>query len=293
MELVLQVLQIVAPVFLLAGIGWGWVRMGLFYDVEFVTRLAMSLAMPCLIFVSLMQTEIDPASLRDAAFATIASYGVIALAVAGTLWALGLNQRTFFSPITFGNTGNLGLPLALFAFGEIGLDYAVVIFALMTVIYFSLGLWVVSGSANPARILREPMLWASLLGGLFMIQGWTLPEWTVNSLSLVGQIAIPMMLITLGVAISRLRPGGIGRAIWLSAAKLALCLGVGLAAARWFELEPLATGVLVIQLCTPVAVTSFMLAEKYGADSDEVAGMVVVSTLMAVAAIPALLAMFI
>ncbi|MSU89468.1 AEC family transporter [Rhodobacteraceae bacterium 2CG4] len=293
MALILEVLQIVAPVFLLAGIGWGWVRMGLFYDVEFVTRLAMSLAMPCLIFTALMRTEIDPARLRDAALATVAAYGAVAVAAAALLRAARLSQRTFFAPMTFGNTGNLGLPLALFAFGGAGLDYAVVIFAIMTVIYFSIGLWVVSGNANPARVLREPMLWASLLGGLFLVQGWTLPDWSVNALELVGQIAIPMMLITLGVAISRLRPGGVGRALWLSAVKLVLCVAVGLGTARWFGLEPLATGVLVLQVSTPVAVTSFMLAEKYGADSDEVAGMVVVSTLIAVLAIPALLAVFI
>lgn len=293
MDLILQVLQIVAPVFVLAGIGWGWVRLGHFYDVEFVTRLAMSLAMPCLIFTALMRTEIDPSSLRDAALATVAAYVAVAAVVAGLLHVAGLSQRTFFSPMTFGNTGNLGLPLALFAFGDTGLDYAVVVFAIMTVLYFSLGLWVVSGSANPARILREPMLWATLLGGLFLVTGWSLPEWSTNTLELVGQIAIPMMLITLGVAISRLRPGGVGRAIWLSVVKLALCVAVSLGAARWFALEPLATGVLVLQVSTPVAVTAFMLAEKYGADSEEVAGMVVVSTLISVVAIPGILAFFI
>ena len=130
------------------------------------------------------------------------------------------------------------------------------------------------------------MLWATILGGLFLTMGWQTPEWLTRSLSLTGQMAIPLMLVTLGVAIARLKPGRIGRAVWLSAAKLALGLVAGVVAARAFGLEPVAFGVLVLQMATPVAVTSYLLAERYNADPDAVAGLVMVSTLMSIAALP-------
>ena len=97
-------------------------------------------------------------------------------------------------------------------------------------------------------------------------------------------------LITLGVAVARLKAGGLIRATGLSFVKLVICVGIAWLAGDAFELEPVAFGVLVLQVATPVAVTSYMLAEKYGAKAEDVAGLVVASTLMSVAALPGLLA---
>ena len=293
MSLILQVLQTVAPVFILTGIGVVWVKMGWEYRVEFVTRLTMTLSVPALIFVSLMKTEIDPQALRDIALASLAAYVGIGVLLLVFLKAIKLNIRTFLAPLTFGNTGNLGLPLALFAFGAVGFDYAVVVFAIMAVLSFTIGVWVVSGGGSPLSAIKEPMVWATILGGIFLVNGWTLPTWSVNTLNLVGQIAIPVMLITLGVAIARLKPGAFGQALWMSGLKYIVCVAVSLGVGLLFALPPIALGVLVIQVSTPVAVTSYMLAEKYDADAERVAGLAMVSTLMSIIVIPILLAFFI
>ena len=292
MSLAATVLEIVAPVFLLAALGFAWVRLGFEYRIQFVTRLAMTLAVPCLIFTALMQAEVDPAALRALSFAALAAYGAVTLAVLALVALLRLDQRSFSAPLIFGNTGNLGLPLALFAYGETGLSYAVVVFALMAIWSFTFGIWLVAGAGAGAagKALREPLLWATLLGGVFLWQGWETPRFLTNTLGLIGQMAIPLMLITLGVAVARLTPGGIGRAVALSVLKLVLCTGIAWAAGRWFALDPVAFGVLVLQVATPVAVTSYLLAEKYGADADAVAGLVVTSTLISVAALPLILA---
>lgn len=293
MDIAFRVAEIVAPVFLLAAVGWGWVRAGIAYDVAFVTRLAMTLAIPCLIFVALMTSEIDPGALRDTAIASLVAYGAVALTVLALMGFAGFEMRTFWPPMTFGNTGNIGLPIALFAFGAEGLDYAVVIFAIMAFLSFTLGVWVVSGTGSVLVALREPMVAATLLGGLFLVMGWQTPGWLTASLDLVGQLGIPLMLITLGVAISRLAPGGVGRAVFLSLVKLAICVPLALAAGLAVGLSGAALGVLVVQVSTPVAVTNYMLAEKYKARADEVAGLVVASTLLSVVAIPTLLAFFV
>jgi predicted permease len=285
-EIALTVLGVVAPVFVLASAGFAWSKSGYDYPTDFVTRLAMTLAVPCLIFTALMQTEIEPAALTALSLAALAAYAVVIALSWLLVIVLRLDRAAYVAPLAFGNTGNLGLPLALFAFGDTGLGLAVVVFAVMALLTFTGGLWLVAGAASPARVLREPILWATVLGGVFLTMGWQTPEWLTRSLSLIGQMAIPLMLITLGVAIARLRPGRIGRAVWLSAAKLALGLAAGVAAGRAFGLDPTAFGVLVLQLATPVAVTSYLLAERYDADPDAVAGLVMVSTLMSVAALP-------
>ncbi|EEB83784.1 AEC family transporter [Roseobacter sp. GAI101] len=290
MNLTLTVLEIVAPVFLLAGIGFAWVKLGFEYRIQFVTQLAMTLSVPCLIFVSLMNTQIDPAALTALSLATVVTYGGVTIGAALLVRALGLNRRTYLAPLIFGNTGNLGLPLALFAFGDLGLGYAVVVFAIMAIWSFTFGIWLVAGAGSFGKVMREPLVWATLLGALFLVQDWQTPKFLTNTLSLLGQMAIPMMLITLGVAVARLSPGGIGRAVVLSAVKLAICVGIAWAAGLYFDLDRVAFGVLVLQVATPVAVTSYLLAEKYGADAQSVAGLVVASTLMSVAALPVLLA---
>lgn len=290
MNLTLTVLEIVAPVFLLAGIGFGWVKLGFEYRIQFVTQLAMTLSVPCLIFVSLMQTQIEPAALTALTLASVAAYAGVSVAAAVLIWALRLNRRTYLAPVIFGNTGNLGLPLALFAFGDTGFSYAVVVFAIMAIWSFTFGIWLVAGAGSLGKVLREPLVWATVLGAVFLWQGWQTPTFLTNTLDLIGQMAIPMMLITLGVAVARLTPGGIGRAVLLSALKLMLCVGIAWVAALAFSLDRIAFGVLMLQVATPVAVTSYLLAEKYGADSQAVAGLVVVSTLMSVGALPLLLA---
>lgn len=293
MLLALTVLQITTPVFVLAAIGFTWVRMGFDYRMEFVTRLTMTLSVPCLIFTALMKADIAPTALASLTLASLAGYLAVAALFAGVLAIAGLSQRTFLAPLVFGNTGNLGLPLALFAFGEDGLSLAVVVFAAMAILSFTFGVWLVSGGGSPLKVVKEPLVGATLAGGLFLWQGWQMPLVITNTLQLIGQMAIPLMLITLGVAIARLHVAGLARALVLCTMKFAACAGIAYAIGTLLGLSDVARAVLVVQMATPVAVTSYLLAEKYGADAQPVAGMVVVSTLLSVAGLPLLLALLI
>ncbi|MDB4132965.1 AEC family transporter [Amylibacter sp.] len=289
MELILTVFQIVAPVFILAAIGFAWVKCGWNYEIEFVTRLAMTLSVPALIFVALMKANITADTLSNLFFSSLIAY----ICLAFLFWIVGkifkLNMATYWAPLIFGNTGNLGLPLAMFAFGEVGLSYAVVVFAVMAVGSFSIGVWMVSGGGSVSKVFKEPMVCATLLGALFLIQGWQTPKWATNTLELMGQMAIPLMLITLGVALARLKMKMISRAITLSVLKLIVSIAVAWIIGVYFDLNDVAFAVLVMQIATPVAVTSYLLAQKYGADANEVAGLVIASTVLSVFALPVLL----
>ncbi len=293
MNLLLTVLDVVAPVFLLASVGFIWVKLGFDYRIEFVTRLAMTLSVPCLIFTSLMKTQIAPDALTSVSLAAVVAYGLVTLGCVLLVWAGRLEVRTYLAPLIMGNTGNLGLPLALFAFGEEGLGYAVVIFAIMAIYSFTAGVWLVSGGGGLGKVIREPLVTATILGGLFLWMDWQTPRFLTNSLELIGQMAIPMMLITLGVALARLKPLSLPKAIWLSAIKVVICIAAAWVAGWWFALDSVPFAVLVLQVATPVAVTSYLLAAKYEADAEAVAGLVVASTLLSVGYLPLILAFLI
>lgn len=289
-NLALTILEIVAPVFLLSGIGFVWIKLGFEYRVRFVTQLSMTIGVPALIFTSLQKSEVDPQALSIVSLAAIVAYLIVALVAYLLVRVSGIDVRTYLSPLIFGNTGNLGLPLAYFAFGDEGFGYAVVIFAIMGMFSFTFGIWVVSGGGSVAKVFKEPLVGATLLGALFLWQGWQTPIFLTNTLELVGQMAIPLMLITLGVALARLSLRGIAMPTVLSVSKVVICVAIAWVVGRWFDLPPVAFGVLVLQVSTPVAVTSYLLAEKYGADADSVAGLVVISTLLAIVTLPLTLA---
>ena len=148
----------------------------------------MTIAVPCLIFTALMKSEADLTSLAGLSVASVIAYAVIGLIAWPVLILLGLNRRTYLAPLIFGNTGNLGLPLAFFAFGQIGLELAVVILAVSAVLSFTIGIWLVAGEGAVGKMLREPMIGATLLGALFLWQGWKTPEFLTRTLDLAGQI---------------------------------------------------------------------------------------------------------
>ena len=289
MNLVLNVFQISAPVFLLTAIGFVWVKLDIEYRVEFVTRLAMTLSLPCLIFVSLMNTQISPEILRAVSLAAIISYALVTIASFILVKVLKLNVSTFLAPLIFGNTGNLGLPLAFFAFGTEGLSYAVVIFAIMATYNFTFGVWVISGGGSIVKATKEPLVWGTILGLIFLINNWKTPLFLTSTLELIGQMAIPLMLITLGVAIARLRLINISRALVITLTKFFICLVLSIIVGRYFQLEHIPFSVLLLQLTTPVAVTSYLLATKYDNGSDDIAGLVIISTLISAIYIPIIL----
>ncbi|WP_118133186.1 AEC family transporter [Oceanicella sp. SM1341] len=290
MDILVKVLGVVAPVFILAGCGYVWVRMRLGYDLAFVSRLAMTLGMPCLIFTALARAEVDHAAMRDLAFAALAGYAAIAVLSYGMCRLFRLDIRAMLSPIIFGNTGNIGLPVILFAYGDTGLAYALVVFAVMIILNFSLGVWLVSGEGS-REMLRQPMVYGAILGGFALYFDYDPPDWAMNTLTLLGQISIPLMLITLGVAIARLSARDVGLALGVSALKLAVGAGVSVVLVLAFGLGwGAAGGAFLLQMTMPVAVSSYLLAARYNTHPDAVAGLVVVSTLLSVPAIPVMLA---
>ena len=287
--MIAEIAAIVIPVFALAMVGFVWVRLGFDYEIKFITRLALEVGTPCLIFSTLVKTEIDPTAFQDIALAALTLYLVLGLLAWAALKLLGLPLQTYLSPFIFSNSGNVGLPLCLFAYGPEGLAYGIAIFATMVVVNFSVGVWIVSGKPAPWAAFKQPMVYAALLGTLFLVQDWQIPLWLGNTLELGGQFVIPLMLITLGASIAGLPKEAPWQIIGLSLLKYVLSGSVALGAAWVFGLSGVAFGVFILQAMTPVPVTSYLLAERFEAGGAEVARFVMISTALSVVLIPIVL----
>ena len=280
---------VIAPLFICAGIGIAWVRMGKSFNTEMVTEISLNLGIPCIIFSTLTRLTVSPQAFGEIALIYTVATALFLLVGAIVLKLAGLPLNTFLPGQAFCNNGNMGLPLALFAFGEPGLAYAISTFVISSIGSFTVGMGIYSGRPSWGLVLRNPIIYGVLAALGFMISDTKPPQWLANTTQILGGVAIPMMLISLGVAMARLQVAGFGRALALSVLRIGAGFLIALAIAELAGLTGAARGVLIMQSAMPVAVNNYLLAQRFNRNPAEVAGTVVVSTALSFATLPLLL----
>jgi hypothetical protein len=284
-----ELLAIIAPLFICAGLGFLWAKRDWPFDTAMVTPLAMNIAVPCLAFSSISTLKVDPAAFGELTLAILVAFSGFMIVGAAVLKVAGLSIRTYLPSLAFPNVGNMGLPLCMFAFGDTGVALGMAWYVIASLGHFTIGIWLVSGSPSPAFLLKTPIIYSLIIAFAFMLTETVPPKWALNTTQLLGNLGIPMMLLTLGVSLARLRVIGLGRGIALSVLRLLMGLAIGVAVAALFGLEGVARGVLILDCAMPVAVFNYIMAERYGRGSSEVASMVVISTALSFATLPLLL----
>jgi predicted permease len=280
------VAAVLLPVFTIAALGYLWRRIGAAFDLEFVTRLIMNVAGPCLVFDSLSRLALP---LREfVAMVGVAIAIVLTTAAAGfvLLKVLRLPLRSYLPALTIGNVGNLGLPLCLFAFGEQGLTLGVAVYVTNSVGQFTLVPLLQSRASLARTLLTTPVIYAALLGVLVLLTGLRPPEWLGSTIRLLGAVMIPLMLLALGHTVGGLRVRNLHRAFGLGAARLLIAFGAAVGVTTLLGMKGVAQGVLVLQGSMPAAVFNYLFAARYERDAEDVAGIVLVSTLLAALALP-------
>jgi len=276
------------PAVFMACIGVAWARRGSEYPVSFVTTLVLNIGLPAILFHTLATSTVALASLGRIAVATVvvhtalASIAVILLKVARKDWRLAVAH-------VVGNTGNLGLPLCLLAFGSEGLAYAMAFFAVQCLLLFSLGDALYAGRFSPEALFRSPILAAVFAGVAVRLFDIPLPAVLLDTTELLSGLVIPIMLITLGVSLSTLRVEQLRSCLVWSMIRTGAAILVAVAVAELFQLQGVARGVLIIQASVPVAVFNFLLAQKHGRDSGEVSGLILLTHLASLLYLPVIL----
>lgn len=291
--IIFSLLPILAPVFIATGIGFVWARLGKDYPSDFIGRLVINIGTPCLIIVSMAQTEVQLASIYRVALAATGVFLITGAVFAAGLKLTGQSLQTYLPPTVLPNNGNMGLPVCLFAFGEEGLALALGYFLVMMLFTFTAGIAVVAGGGRwrdfASAVVRQPVLWAMAVAVVVLVNDYSLPLWLANTLELLGGFAIPLMMITLGVSLARLKVNRWYRSLLFSAMRLGGGLLVGWLLCWWLELEGVERGVVLLQSAMPVAVFTYLLALRYERDHQEVAAIVIASTLLAFLLMPVLL----
>ena len=278
------------PVVLTTAVGFVWSRWGHPLNSKDVTELVGNVATPCLIVSTFQSSKLSFEALGAMAGATALCILLFAAIGAVILRAAGLSLRTFLPSISFPNAGNLGLPLSLYAFGPEGLGYAIAYFSISSVANFTLGQMIAAGKANWAALVRQPILYAVFVG-----VGLAYAQVAAAGLGRHHDLADRLADRAADAADARrgarpaqgrgLRPGAVRVA--RAASAWAAAVGIGVAAA--FGLTGNLRAVLILQAANPVAVYNYFFAQRWDNEPEAVAGVVVLSTLLAILTVPLLL----
>lgn len=288
LDTALRIFSIIFPVFACTGLGAAY---GYRYrpDMSVVNRLNMEFFAPFLVFWALVNQPFDFPAYRDLAIGGVAAVlgaGLLLLPIARLL---KLNLKTFLPPMMFNNSGNMGIPLVLFAFGEGALQAAVVLFIIEMVLHFSVGFYILDHRTRPLQLLKMPMIQATLLGLLFSGLHINLPDALANTVKLLGQVSIPLLLFSLGVRLLDVnfrdwKLGAFG-AIAGPAASIACALLVS----PLLNLDQTQYAQLIIFAALPPAVLNVLVAEQYQQEPQRVASIVLLGNLASLIIMPVVL----
>ena len=282
-------LNIIGPVVITAGLGFYWAKSGRAFSTETVTGLVTNIGAPMLIFTTLDSLSMTLDFFFE--FAFLAALAALAFCLLGllALRIAGLNIRDYLPGLMFPNTGNMGIPLCFFAFGEEGLALAIAVFTVFSTLQFTFGIWLSSGINSVSFLLKTPLIYAVLIGIGAKYFSIPIPEWITNTTGLLGNMTIPLMLLALGVSLASLSVQHIKRAAGLSVLRLTMGFLVGYGLSLLFGLEGVPRGVLILECTMPVAVFNYLFSLRYQRAHTHVAGTVLISTLLSFLTLPALL----
>jgi len=283
-----QIFIIIFPLFAIVSVGFLYGRKHS-PDMVSANQLNIHLFSPALIFHVLSDQGFELGTyyqLAAAAFFVVIFSGILAWPLARFM---GFNVKTFVPPMMFSNSGNIGLPLALFAFGEKALPAAVMLFIVENTLHFSVGMKMMNSKISLLNIIKIPMVLAAILGLSYSLTGWQLPNVISTSVEMLGQVAIPLMLFSLGVRLT-----SIDLQDWrIGIAGAIICPATGifivLLMSPFLSLNELQYGQLLIFGALPPAVLNFMVAEKYQQQPKQVAAIVLMGNLGSLVTIPAVL----
>jgi len=280
-----RILGIILPVFLVIALGFAYPRKAK-PDMAWVNRINMNLLCPALIFTALAGKDFDLYANR---LLILGSVGIV-LGSGVLAWPfarlLREDYRTLMPPMMFNNCGNMGLPLAVLAFGQQGFSAMVALFTISNLLHFTVGVWILDHRAKFGSLLRNPMVIATFVGFFFAVAHPPLPDWIALAIKLTGDAMVPLMLISLGVRLAEVswsswRLGVVGALVCpLTGIAMAGLLSLAL------DLAPMQQGLLFLFGCLPPAVLNFMVAEQFNQEPGKVASIVLVGNLMSVLFVP-------
>lgn len=283
------VLNVLGPIVLIALIGYFFGRSKIDLHTETLSTLVILVAVPAIMFSSLTSLDVSITSILEVASAALICVFFSLLMSLVVIKLSGLSMRTFVPSLVFPNSGNMGLPLVLLAFGEEGLQLAVSYFVIIAILQHSLGMSISSGGFKPQAFFKQPLIYAVICVFVVVIGELQVPEVIMTTTKMLGGLMIPAMLILLGNSLAKLKVSDLKPAIIIAISRLAIGLTTALFAIWVLGLTGAAAGAVFLLSTMPTAVVNYVYAQRFRPDSEKIAGAVVVSTLLTFACLPFLI----
>lgn len=288
-SLALRLAAILFPIFGIVAAGYFYARQHK-PEMAVANRLNMDVFVPALVFAAMAGKSFDLA-----AFAPLALGGLLVLALCGLIaWPVarlfGIPAKTLVPPMLFNNSGNIGLPLAVLAWGESALPAAVVLFMVENTLHFSFGARLLDPSTRLLTLWRVPVLFAAMAG--LAVAFLKIPVWSplLTAIKMLGDISVPLLLFALGVRMTDVSfrdwKLALGSALLRPLAGMLIAAGV----IQLLGLQGRDAAMLFVFGALPPAVLNFLFAERYKQEPQRVASIVLIGNLAALIFLPLALA---
>ena len=288
MELYLKLIDVILPVFFVIGIGFYLGKKNPDINTDFITTFAGNVGTPAMIFYTITTTGVT--------LSVFTEYFIYALVIIGGFSIVGilfllLLKKDFISelpPLILPNTGNMGIPICLFAYGTAGLGVASAIASVIILLHFTLGVLLAKKSFSLEILIKNMPIYAIIVSVIFLYFEWDVPGYLENTTFLLTYATIFLVLMSLGIALSRLKVVSWTHASILGAVRVILGPLIGFGLIKYLNLDGFAAGVLLIQSCMPSAVLTYLVGSMYSEKKvvDSVASVIVTSTIMSFITVP-------
>jgi malate permease and related proteins len=288
MDLYLKLIDVIVPVFFLIGVGFYLGNKDPNYDTKFITNFAAKFGSPALAFYAITSTGISFSLFINYFFYTLLA--VIGFSIIGVIFLL-IQKKDYISelpPLILPNCGNMGLPICLFAYGKLGLGVASAISAVIIISHFTFGIFLASKKISLKVLLKSTPVYAVFIAVVFLYYNIQPPKFVENTAFLLAYSTIALILMSLGIALTKLKVFSLKNAIISTFARLILGPLVALGLIYIFNLKGVPAGVLFIQCSMPSAILTYLVGSMYSSKKvvNNIASTIVVSTVVSFLTIP-------
>ena len=287
--LALRILSIVFPVFAIIGIGYLYGRVKR-PDIGVTNQISMDVLVPALVFAALASKSFDFTHYWQLALGgavVILGSGLLAWPVARLL---KVEVKTFVPPMMFNNSGNMGIPLIVLAFGDAALPAAIILFLVEMVLHFSMGPYMLAHRMGLLQLLKTPVMAATVLGVAMSLSNTVLPDPLYTAIKMVGDASIPLLLFALGVRLNQVSFKDWHIGAWSGIVSPVTGVIMVLLVTPFLDLAPTQQSILLVFGALPPAVLNYLMAEQYRQEPERVASIVLLGNLSALAVMPFVLA---
>jgi len=288
MEILIKLFDVIIPVYVIIGIGYYIGKKNKKFNTEFITNFAAKIGSPAMIFYTITTTGITLSIFLE--YFLYALILIIGFSIVGVIFLIFL-KKDFVSelpPLILPNTGNIGLPMCLFAYGESGLGVASAIASVILLLHFTLNIFLAKKSFSLVVLLKSMPFYSIIVSILFLYNKWGVPGFIENTTFLLTYATIFLVLMSLGIALSRLKVLSWAQASLLGGVRVIIGPLIGISLIKYLNLSGFAAGVLFIQSAMPSAILTYLVGSMYSNKKtvDSIASVIVTSTILSFITIP-------